>query len=160
MKYFYKICIIGWFFTFASYSYPQDSGSINDILNSAETFFKSLADKNFSYSWEFLSAKSKKVIIDDVYTASKSSGVTYTHEQLWTDFKINGLIARTYWNGFLKNFDPNIVLDKCIWEKVLHKENYALIVIRYQKSDAPFHLKMYKEDGAWKVGLIETFLKK
>jgi len=39
-------------------------------------------------------------------------------------------------------------------------KKYAEIVIKYKKSENPFHLKMYKEDGIWKVGLVETFRQK
>lgn len=142
-------------------TYAQESNDkINNILNSAENFFKSLADKNFTMAWALLTKKSQDTLVNDVYNASKAIGVTYTNEQLHSDFKVNGFISRTYWNGFLKNFDPNVVLEECLWEKVLQKEDYAEIVIRYKKSENPFHLKMFKEGEVWKVGLVETFWSK
>ncbi len=133
---------------------------LNIILDTAETFFRSLADRDFKKSWEILTSKSRTLIVNEIHNNFKANKIIYTHEQLNTDFQINGIIAKTYWGGFLKSFDPKIVLDECIWEKVLSKKNYAEIVIRYKKSEHPFHLRMYKEDGIWKVGLVETFWKK
>jgi hypothetical protein len=156
-----KFLIICSVFIFTSFSFAQEQKkTITDILDSAENFFKALSDKKFDNAWMLLTKNSQETIIVDVYNASKMLGVTYTHDQLRGDFNINGFISKTYWNGFLKNFDPRIVLEECIWEKVLQKKDYAEIVIRYQKSDNPFYLKMFKENDVWKVGLVETFWKK
>lgn len=148
------------FFIFLSVpiSYSDDSKKdVEQILDSAEVFFKSLVDKKFETAWQCLTQKSQEIIVKDVYTASKNMGVTYPFDQIKADFAVNGFISRSYWNGFLKNFNPSIVLDECVWEKVLHKKDYAEIVIRYKKSENPFNLKMYKENNTWKVGLTETF---
>jgi hypothetical protein len=37
------------------------------------------------------------------------------------------------------------------------KAETAQVRIQYKKSDKPVYLQMYKEQGAWKVGLEETF---
>lgn len=161
MKFLSKYLLVIAFSLILNHSFARDTNFVvSEILTTAETFFKSLADKNFDTAWSVLTKKSQETLLHDVYNASKSIGVTYTKEQLNADFKVNGFISKTYWNGFLKIFDPNLVLEECIWEKVVHKQDYAEIVIRYKKSENPFGLKMFKEGENWKVGLVETFWKK
>ncbi|MCX7769936.1 MAG: hypothetical protein N2202_02520 [Proteobacteria bacterium] len=161
MKGIIKLFVVLTFPLFFQLCFAIDNNNeVNIILDSAETFFKSLEDRNFDKVWFYLSKKSQEKLIDDVYNASKSTGVTYSIEQLRSDFSINGFIAKSYWNGFLKDFDPHTVLNDCIWEKVLKKRDSAEIIIRHKKSENPFNLKMIKENGEWKVGLVETFWKK
>jgi uncharacterized protein involved in type VI secretion and phage assembly len=37
------------------------------------------------------------------------------------------------------------------------QKNRAEIILRYQKSDHDALLKLFREEGLWKVGLDETF---
>lgn len=50
-----------------------------------------------------------------------------------------------------------MVLNHCSWEIKSIKEKKAIIKLTYEKSERPALLKMFKEKGKWKVGLVETF---
>jgi hypothetical protein len=127
------------------------------ILFSAESLFKSMKERNYSAIWGSLTAESKNNIVNNVYKASIKSGVEYSKEQIRTDFEIGGLISKTYWNSYLYEFDPDMVLEQSKWDIGFVKNERAEIKIQYKKAQQPALLKMYKEDNAWKVGLEETF---
>ncbi len=102
------------------------------------------------------------------YCVSRHSGSSYTinvrktivlgrKARIATDFSMGGIIARSYWNGFLDNFDPAMVLEESRWEMGKIKGKQAEIIITYQSAERPAILRMYKEDDRWKVGLVETF---
>lgn len=130
---------------------------IDNILSSAELLFQGIKDNNYKTIWLHLSSKSKKMIVEDVYKSAIKSGVEYTREQISMDFSIGGLIARTYWKGFLSTFNPDTVLKESKWEMGPVKGGKSEVIIMHRKSERPAVLKMFKEDGMWKVGLTETF---
>jgi len=127
------------------------------ILFSAESLFKAMKERNYSTIWGSLTAESKNNIVNNVYKASIKSGIEYSKEQISTDFEIGGLISKTYWNSYLYEFDPDMVLEQSKWDIGFIKKTRAEIKIQYKKSEKPALLQMYKEDNAWKVGLEETF---
>ena len=130
---------------------------IDNILLSAESLFKNMKVKDYPSIWMFLSERSKEAIIGDVYKASASAGIEYSKKQIYQDFSIGGLLSKSYWNGFLKTFDPDMVLEHSKWGIGTVKKDEAEIIITYKKSERPAILKMFKENGHWKVGLVETF---
>ena len=125
------------------------------ILDSAEKFFISLKQGNLKTAWELLSEKSHKMIIDDVYTASKEAGIEIKKEDIIKDFNSNGAIFNNYWKAFLNNFNPDIVLKDRIWELEEIKLDYAVILLK--KDEVVTELQMYNENSQWKVGFVETF---
>ncbi|MBI5575247.1 MAG: hypothetical protein HY896_02660 [Deltaproteobacteria bacterium] len=136
--------------------YPDDS--LEKILASTESLFKAMREKNYPAIWAGLSVESRKVIMEEAGKAiEKSTGEKVPDEELLRDFLEGGPVAEGYWTGFLKNFDPVIVLEKSRWEKGRMEENRAEILLTYKASDKPAVLKLFREDGAWKVGLVETF---
>ena len=149
--------------------YAQSTGDqLNAVLTPAESFFKSLKVKDYTKIWTLLSQKSQETIVDDVFKeilknkASQSNAVEYSKERLLADFTTGGLNSREYWNSFLENFiasfgDPDLVLDQSKWDIGTVKKDKAEISIQYKKSENPALLKMFKENNAWKVGLVETF---
>lgn len=130
---------------------------IDAVLTSAETFFKALKDKKYVQTWSLLSAKSKDTIINDIYRETGSSGMVYTKEQIASDMNAGGMIAAGYWKGILESFDPRIVLENSQWDIGYIREREAEIKITQKKSTNPARLQMFKENGGWKVGLVETF---
>jgi hypothetical protein len=124
------------------------------ILESAEKLFISLKEKNYKTVWELLSEKSRQTIIDDIYRALKNSGTNIEKKDILRDFNSNGVMFNNYWNAFLNNFDPNIVLNERIWEFEKIESDHAIILL---KNRAVTKLQMYKENSQWRVGLVETF---
>jgi hypothetical protein len=57
----------------------------------------------------------------------------------------------------MKNFDPNMVLEQSKWEIESVKSDKAEIRILYKKASNPAILRMFKEQGRWKAGLVESF---
>ena len=150
------VFIYGCFFISLPLVYAGD-GDIHHVLFSAESLFKALKEKNYTEVWKFLTAKSKSVIVDDVYREAVRIGGTYSKEQMSDDFTTGGSIARAYWDSYLRIFDPDIVLENSTWKINVVENEYAEINILYKKSEKPAILKIFKEDGMWKVGLEETF---
>ncbi|UCH80324.1 MAG: hypothetical protein JSW20_11335 [Nitrospiraceae bacterium] len=138
--------------------YPeQTSGTIDAILYSAELFFISINEGEFKTVWELLSDKSRNKITEEIYEVSRDRGVDIEKEDIRRNFQQNGLIARNFWNAARAKFDPDMVLEESKWDIGHVKSNSAEILITYKKSDMPSKVKMYKEEGVWRVGLVETF---
>ena len=127
------------------------------ILSAAENFFVFVKHKDYAAAWSALSAKSQSKIINDVRKESKKAGEDITHEALRNDFVTGGIMAKAYWDNFLFVFNPDMVLKECKWEMGKIKSDEAEIVLQYKKSEKPAILKMFKENGAWKFGLNESF---
>lgn len=151
-----KTLFLGIIFLFLSncLAYADD---IDNILLSAESLFKNMKKKDYPSIWVFLTEKSKEAIIGEVYKASAGAGIEYSKKQIDQDFSIGGLLSKSYWNGFLKSFDPDLALEHSKWEMGNIEKEIAYVIITYKKSDRPAVLKMFKENGRWKVGLVETF---
>jgi len=156
IKLFVSLCFIyGLLFSFPLV-YAGDA-DIDNVLFSAESLFKALKEKNHTEVWKFLTAKSKSIIVDDVFREAKKLGSKVSKGQLSDDFASGGPIARAYWNSFVETFDPDVVLEHSTWKLNVVKDEYAEINILYKKADKPAILKVFKEDRMWKVGLEETF---
>lgn len=131
-----------------------EQGDLDGILASAERFFQCLRGGNFSQAWSFLSVRSRETITADIY---KGSGGYYSQEQIRGDLKAGGMIARSYWTGVLESFDPILILEESRWEEGFVYPERAELLITYRKSKYPVHLKLFKESGTWKVGMVESF---
>jgi hypothetical protein len=83
--------------------------------------------------------------------------MAYSKEQIKDNFIAGGAIAQAYWNSYLNFFDPDMILEQSKWEMGEVGKERAQINIMHKKSERPAVIQMYKEDGAWKVGLSETF---
>lgn len=127
------------------------------ILSTAENFFIFMKDKNYAAAWSVLSSKSQSKIINDVRKESKKAGVESTNEALRNDFMTGGIMAKAYWDNFLFVFNPDMVLKECKWEMGKIKSSEAEIVLQHKKSEKPAILKLFRENGAWKFGLNESF---
>ena len=146
------------FFSSLSYTAPLITSDIDSALNAAESFFKAMESKDYQSIWSLLTERSKDVIIKDVIKAERDRGKPdLTKQGVGVDFSSGGPISRTYWNAFLDNFNPDAVLAQSKWEVGRFEKNRGEIAIRYRKSEGPAVLQMYKEQGLWKVGLVETF---
>jgi len=101
-----------------------------------------------------LSRKSKNTIVEEVHKSLKGK---IPKEKIYEDFEKVGPLAQAYWNGFLSTFNPDLVLEHCKWEFGKINRDKAEIILTYEKSKNPAILQMFKEEGRWRVGLVETF---
>lgn len=131
--------------------------SLAPVLDSAETFFISLENGEHETAWKLLSEKSCRTIVHDVYKSTRKIQKDVKEEDILKDFSDRGLMFRNFWHAFTGNFDPDIILQHSQWEIGYIRQDKAEIVISYRKSEHPARLKMFKENNAWKVGLVETF---
>lgn len=134
-----------------------EDAAIDPVLGSAEMFFLSLKSRNFPVVWNLLTARSRGRIAEEVYDASSSSGGTMTRAEIEQDFAGSGIVSTSYWSAFLDTFDPEMILEESRWEIGSLKEHAATIIITHKRASTPAVLKLSKEDGIWKVGLVETF---
>ena len=127
----------------------------NSVLDSANNFFVYMKNRKYKKIWGLLSNTSKKVIINSILKRSKK----LNQKTLTKNFKSGGPIAKAYWDAYLRYFNPDTVLNESQWGIVSIKEKTAVISIKYKKAPKPIYLKLFKENGKWKVGLAETFFK-
>ena len=153
----FYIFLIILFFKPYSHAAPLQDRDIEAALSSAELIFKTMKDRNYPTIWYLLTRKSRDTIVDDVYKAEAKAGVQYTKTNIAEDFNNGGLLSQTYWNSFLENFNPDIVLDESKWDIGKFDKDRGEVIIRYRKAEKPAIIQMFKEEGVWKVGLTETF---
>jgi hypothetical protein len=132
-------------------------GDVNALLFSAESLFKSMKQKNYPEVWRYLSEESRKGAIEQVYKSLRKANLDLDRAQIGDDFKAGGELAQAYWDAYLKIFDPDTVLEQSKWDVGPVKGDRAVVNILYRKSKNPAVLKLYREDGVWRVGLEETF---
>jgi len=127
----------------------------NNVLDTANNFFVCMKKRQYKKVWFYLSNTSKKAILSSILKRSKK----LKSKTLTQDFENGGKIARAYWDAYLRYFNPDTVLNESQWGIVSIKEKTAIISIKYKKAPKPIYLKLFKENGKWKVGLAETFFK-
>jgi hypothetical protein len=142
----------------SSFAAPSVGNDIDAALSSAETLFRAMKQKDYRKIWSLLTEKSRNVIVDDVYRAERPGGRADLTKQIITgDLSSGGPLSQSYWDGFLDNFNPDAVLFQSKWDVGKFEKNRGEIVIKHRKSEAPAILQMYKEQGLWRTGLVETF---
>lgn len=128
-----------------------------EVLTAAEGFFIALKEKRFADAWESLTTKSRETIVSEVYNEINKTEAKIGKELVTEDFNKNGELSRLYWNAFIKNFDPDTVLEQSVWNIGKIKGDTAIIVLKHKESEYNSELKLCKEDGRWRVGLMESF---
>ena len=134
-----------------------DEPELNAVLTAAESFFVKLEAREYQTLWGLLTEKSQETIADDTYKSLAKTGLTHSREEISADFSRGGPVSESYWQGYLSVFDPELVLRQSTWRMGVLKKDRAEINLLYKKSERPALLKMFKEKGLWKVGLVETF---
>jgi choline kinase len=153
-----NLIIIFIFFVVISSTVTLHADKIEDeILNTAEGFFIALKEKRFADAWELLTVKSKNTIISEVYKDINKTRAKIGKGVVREEFDKKGDLFLIYWNAFVKDFDPSTVLEQSVWNLGEIKDNKAIIILQYKRSDYPAELKIYKEDGKWQFGLVESF---
>ncbi len=133
------------------------------ILSSAESLFKAMKARNYKGVWDLLTVKSKDEIVKESYkaiarfNAAAKSGNSVSKAEIEADLGSGGIMSKAYWDGYLENFNPDLVLEQSTWTMGKIEGNEAEVVIHYKKAEKPALVQMKKEGGKWKVGLMETF---
>lgn len=128
-----------------------------EALESCESFFVSLKSREYGKVWDSLSNKSKKTIVDDVYSEMKKAGEKVELSTVQTDFGSCSYLCKTYWDSFLERFNPDFALTDSEWSLGEQEKDYAEIILKYKNSSSPAVLKMFREKGVWRFGLTESF---
>jgi hypothetical protein len=156
---------------------PEDHPAVPAILARAESLFQSMKSRDYPAIFAALSAKSRETIVAETFsalaTAAKQAppGMAGTStpphaptkapppepEAVRGDFVAGGPIARDYWDAFLRRFDPDAALEHSRWQIGSVGNDRAEILLTHHGADHPATLKMFREDGGWKAGLVETF---
>lgn len=127
------------------------------VLENTEKFFIFMKNRDYISIFNNLTKKSQETIVSEVIDALDKKRVKVSKEEVFSDFAEGGDTSKAYWNAFLQNFDPDLALLNSKWDIGNCKENYCEIVLQYKKSKKSAILKIFKENGIWKVGLVETF---
>jgi len=128
------------------------------ILAAAESLFQSMKARDYPATWSVLTEKSRDTIVSDTDEAiRKAGGTAIPKERLREDFAEGGPTCRQYWEGFLRRFDPDDALERSRWEMGVMEKDRAEVLITHRGADRPAVLRMFREGGSWKVGLVETF---
>ena len=137
---------------------PADDPAVPTILAAAESLFQTMKARDYPGIWAVLTAKSRDTIVSETEEAIRAAGGNPLPKgDMREDFAAGGAIARRYWEGFLRRFDPDAALEKSRWEMGVVERDRAEVLITHRGADRPAVLRMYREDGSWKAGLVETF---
>jgi hypothetical protein len=149
----------------ASAASPEDHPAVPAILSRAESLFQTMKARDYPAIFAALSAKSRETIVAETSAALAAAAKQAPPakasppdpEAVRGDFVAGGPIARDYWDAFLRRFDPDAALEHSRWEIGSVGKDRAEILLTHHGADRPATLKMFREDGGWKVGLVETF---
>jgi hypothetical protein len=142
---------------------PEDHPAVPAILSRAESLFLSMKARDYPAIFTVLSAKSRETIVAETFSALAAAPSPSTkmptpdRDAVRGDFVAGGPIAHDYWDAFLRRFDPDAALEHSRWEIGSVGKDRAEIRLTYHGADHPAVLKMFLEEGGWKVGLVETF---
>lgn len=135
----------------------EDQKETAEILDAAEAVFQNMVKRDYPALWRGLTAETQRNIIRNVQKAEGKVGREHTEEQLRSAFRNGETLAREYWEAYLTQFDPKTVLNESRWSMGPVIKNRTEIILRHHKSDYDARLKMFREEGLWRVGLDETF---
>lgn len=129
----------------------------NLVYDTVEKFFTAMKEKKYAVIWEGLSTNSRSEIVKSVISFAAKDKIYLKEKETATDFASGGPLAKSYWDGFLNVFNPEMVLKQSTWKLKMIKKDYAELDILYHKAEHPANLKLFKEEGKWRIGLEETF---
>jgi len=117
-----------------------------------------MKDRDYAATWAVLTVKSRDTIISETEEAIRAAGgKPVPKEEIRREFETGGPLCRAYWAGFLRRFNPDAALEKSRWEMGAVEKDRAEVLITHRGSDRPAVLRMFREEGGWKAGLVETF---
>ena len=135
-----------------------DQSTVKILLSTVESTFVAMKNRDYPGIWARLSSASRNTIVEATRRAiARGSGGEAPRDRIEHDFREGGPVARTYWDGFLRRFNPDAALLKSRWEMGEASDTEAYLLITHEGAEKPALVRLYKEDGAWKLGLVETF---
>jgi len=142
---------------FPSQVYSAVEKDIDAILAAAEAVFQHMQKGDYPSLWAGLTAETQRRIIRNVQKEVGNTGPEESETLIRRDFEKGGVRARSYWDAYLAQFNPKMVLEESTWKMGGVNKDRADIILRYKKAHNDAILQMYREAGIWKVGLEETF---
>ena len=130
---------------------------VQELFVIARGLFDNIRKRNYVSIWDGITAKSRKKIVDTVYKEQKKTKEKLTRDQIRRDFDACGTMCKAYWGAYSRAFNPASALQQSRWDIGFIKKKKAEIWITHQNADRPAKLKLFREKGEWKVGLMETF---
>ena len=125
-------------------------------LTSAFSFFVNLKEHNFKKLWRLLTLSSRQYIVGSIENSLIKNNVKIGKNRIYKNMSDGGYIAKAYWDGFLKTFKTSMVLKYSVWKIKSIGSKKAQIEIDYKYAKGPTFLKIYKQKGKWRFGLIES----
>lgn len=135
------------------------------------TFFKALDASNYAKAWDLLTDKSKAFIAEavkaqlDSVLAEDNSAEAQEAKQLLTAELVRGMfvmgendIVKTFWKGFCEGFEKSGHTIKGLADqKWVHAADSGIgdACVLATDMEGTDGMRMFKENGKWKVGLIE-----
>lgn len=123
-----------------------------------ESTFTAMKDRDYALLFSQLSGASRSEIVDETRNAiAERGGEKLPAGAVERDFRQGGPIAKAYWEGFLRHFDPDTALAQSRWAMGEVKGDEARVLITHEGANRPAVIRLHRENGVWKVGLRETF---
>lgn len=141
----------------ASLGQSLDDPQVVEVFLAARTFFEEIEKGSNAALWKSITAESRKKIVDTIYKEQKKTGESSTRDQIRDNFESCGSICTAFWRAYSASFDREVTLQLSRWELGFLKKNKAEILITHPRADRPAKLKLFREDGKWKVGMMESF---
>lgn len=145
----------------ASCQAPRGAGLSPDeqgpVFSAVEKTFVLMGERKSRELWESISRKSRDGIVNDILRSCEARKISCDGEGLRADFARGGPAATIYWANYLGTFDPNSILKDSTWRLGAVTSREADVVIRHKDAERDAIIKVVKEDGAWKMGLEESF---
>jgi len=121
---------------------------------SAKNFFKAVNDVNSQEAWTRLTETSRKGIIKMIAAQAKEND----EEKVRKMMEEKPELMDTFWANFKKSARADVIYQKATFKTL--SDNGKLAIVQMSIEDSKLKLKMFKEKGSWKMGWIESFLKK
>ena len=142
-----------------SHLFAQSLGDehVIELFSVAQKFFRDLQERNYTGLWNAISKGSQKTIVRAIHKEKQNTGRDATIDSIKKDFEQCRAMCRSFWHAYFAAFDPELALKQSRWDVGFVKKRKAEILITHRDADRPAKLKMFREKGEWKVGLMETF---
>ena len=141
----------------SSFSQSLEDPEVVALFMAAREFFQTIESKDYSGVWERITAESREKIIDAIYKEQKNTGESSTRGIIRSDFNRCGPVCESFWKAYFKAFDPDSTLKQSRWDLGYIKKRKAEIWITHMRADRPAKVKLFREEGTWKIGVMESF---
>jgi hypothetical protein len=129
----------------------QDEKKFKTPEGAVQEFFRSIADGNFEVSWLILSAYSQNKIVEMVSLEEEQISPSTVR----TLFDSNHPRVREgFWMTFRNSSGIADIIPYATFHRMSKRSDMATVQVRVNSEALDF--RVYREDGRWKMGLIES----